>query len=183
MGWTVSYDTTQTKAEFIKERIRPQGGSNGSQFVCLSHSVHGNTLFAVWEITAVDGSKKRFIGIDLLCHRRGEGWGYKDCEESQGVYRYDCPLKFFDMVPCPGSYATEWREKVRAHHAAKAAKAKGRQKIAIGSNLVLIDGVKVGGCPVATVRVVFVAPRKIIAETPGGVRVKVAPRHIKEVVA
>ncbi len=90
---------------------------------CFRGSAWKGTLWTVWEqrlISKATGEvaiAERYIGCDLLqydntCH----GWGYKDMDESSGPYVFNCPLSYLEMVPCPGGYATEWRESVHAYH-------------------------------------------------------------------
>src|SRR5205085_8215381 len=89
-------------------------------------------LWTVWEITRKPGGEKeRYIGLDLL-GTDGEGnWGYKDLEESMGVYEVNCPLSFLALVP---QVANEgWRERVRAHHA------RINQKVVVGQTLKLVN--------------------------------------------
>jgi hypothetical protein len=96
-------------------------------------------------------------------------------DESMGPSDTSCPVKYFDMVPDPGSYATEWRAKVRAANAAKAAKA----KIVVGMRVKLIPGCKARGGPLdGTYKVIDLKPTRI--ETPAGV-FRVPPRMIEEI--
>lgn len=65
-----------------------------------------------------------FIGLDLMrgSRDRYEGWGYKDLDERMGPCETNCPVSYLNIVPDPGGYATEWREKVRRNAATKASK-------------------------------------------------------------
>ena len=60
-----------------------------------------------------------YAGVVLTSRRDGE-WGYKDL---WGPHEAAAPLKLLDLPspldPEAGRYAQGWREKVRAHHAAK----------------------------------------------------------------
>jgi hypothetical protein len=78
--------------------------------------------------------------VIILClteKAHGE-WGYKDMSESVGPCYYKCPLKFLNLAPEPTSeYSKEWREKVRAYHAAEAAKKAARARITLGCTVKL----------------------------------------------
>ena len=63
-----------------------------------------------------------YAGVVLTSRRDGE-WGYKDLCETMGPHEAQAPLRLLDLLspldPEAGRYAQGWREKVRAHHAAK----------------------------------------------------------------
>lgn len=121
MGWTFRCDPRFKKADLVAELT--SAAYLGAGWSVLAHSVRGNNLWTV--IEKPDGT--RFIGLDLLRagqRSEGEGWGHKDLCESMGPSECDCPLKFLDMAPVPdGDYAAEWRERVRAYHKRKTARA------------------------------------------------------------
>jgi hypothetical protein len=150
MGW----DFTEgfTKKDVIKERTSPW--ENESQSVtCLAHAVRGNVLWTVKEVTyKATGQVERYIGCDLMGKERGFGWGYKGMEERMGPAVYSCPLSYFEMVPDPGSYATEWRAKCRAESARKG------RKLNIGDKVRLIDGCTFLGELLKEVEVVSLKP-------------------------
>jgi hypothetical protein len=114
---------------------------------CLTKCMRGRitgTLYSVWEHTLTrkaDASTVhtyRFIRVDLIMGSRVKGggyeWGYKGMTESCGPCEVSCPLKYLDMVPDPGGYATGWREKVREWHA----KRKGAYKGTLGEQVQLV---------------------------------------------
>ena len=125
MGW--DYTKGATKADIIAELTADSSGEastweNGKGIVklgyryerrCLAKSVRGNTLWTVEEVTRHKNPVEvtRHIGCYLLASERGFGYGYKAMSEDVHPYYYDCPLKFFDMVPVANQ---EWREKCRA---------------------------------------------------------------------
>lgn len=144
MGWSVEW-RERPRAEFIKSRLR--GWDNEcAKAVLLAHSDKGNHLWKVYEITVKQGERagqtERFIAMDQIIKERGQGWGYKDQEEGDGLSFYDCPLKFLDMVPEPTNsrWAAEWRQKVRAHHAKCARKRKAVRNLRIGQVVSLLPG-------------------------------------------
>jgi len=80
-------------------------------------SSYAGTVYAVMEQTHTkDGmpvKKERFIMLALLQYcREDRGWNYKTLEECEGPYKFDCPMKYLDMVPCPDEpFAKSWRKK------------------------------------------------------------------------
>jgi hypothetical protein len=66
---------------------------------------------------------QHWIGLDLMQSGRADGWGYKDQDESVGPCAVDCPLAYLDAPHAEREgWAAQWRERVRAHHAARKAK-------------------------------------------------------------
>jgi hypothetical protein len=52
----------------------------------------------------------RQISVGRVQYRKGFGWGYDTCIEAMGpFYGYDCPQKYFEIVPCPNESARTWR--------------------------------------------------------------------------
>jgi hypothetical protein len=125
MGWL--YTQGQTRKALINH-ITADSETDFAYWKTLKRYCSGNTLFAVQEVTYKDSGKtSRFIGVYLMQNNKGYGWGYKDMDESCGPYQYGCPLSFFDMVPDPGGYATEWRRLNRENHARRFQKIKVEQ--------------------------------------------------------
>jgi len=115
------------------------------------------------------------ILLCVLLQSSGGEWGYKDMDESMGPCDTSCPVKYLDMVPDPGGYATEWRAKVRAANRLKATKS----KIVVGMRVKLIGGCTVRGQTLAEpLKVVAVKP--LVCESPFGL-LTVRPSHIAEV--
>jgi hypothetical protein len=51
---------------------------------------------------------------------RGDGWGFKDLDESAGPCEVGCPLSYLAAPHAePVGFAAHWRERVRAYHAAQ----------------------------------------------------------------
>lgn len=122
MGWYYGAHSLKDQiAELIQDRENHK---------TIAHCVRGNTLWTVGETPS-----GRYIGCYLLQNGgRDSGWGYKPMEESMGPCEVTCPLSYLDMVPDPGSYATEWRKKVREYHARVG------QKIEAGQVVKLTNG-------------------------------------------
>jgi hypothetical protein len=129
MGWT--FTNGATKADIIdkltsevprqpavhwsiaEQKSVPSGYDFSSK--TLHRSVHGDVLWTVEELVRYKEPEERTRSIGCyLLEVRGDGAGYKPMDESMHPYYYTCPLAYLDMVPEANS---EWREKVRAHHA------------------------------------------------------------------
>ena len=95
MGWL--FRRSITRKELIAERTEGWERTNDDGLVitstCLAHCYRGGSfsgvLWSVWERTfmkngAESSPKQRWIQCDLLRHQNGDGWGYKDLEESCG---------------------------------------------------------------------------------------------------
>jgi len=120
MGY--SFTTGATKKDRVNyltqswSNTDKETGKEVTHTVLKSH-VKRNVLYMVVEATCEGKVVKRSIAISLLMNGgAGCGWGSKDMCEAMGVYVYDCPVEYFDMVPCPNKHAAEWREKVQANN-------------------------------------------------------------------
>lgn len=124
MGWTTSTQWQSKKdliAYLTKDHFHctPRASITSK---CVTKTLRGNTLWAVWDITNIDHhtsdfKQHRYIACYLLRSYGLRGFGYKDMWEDEGPFYYDCPLKYLDMVP---EVANEsWREGVRHYHARK----------------------------------------------------------------
>jgi len=143
----------------------------------VAHKVRGQTLWAVIEYTQDAGMRKaghRFIACFLMRSYRGEGWGYKDLDESMGPTEVSCPMKYLAMVPDPGGYATAWRERVRAAASQVSVKAKLKASIRPGNTLVMVQG-----CRPAKLQVLSTSP--LVGQDENGTRYKIQPRHIDHI--
>lgn len=171
MGWTFGREWSSKEALVDYLTTRSMGGCAK----VLTHTVRGQTLWAVVEYvqdTEHYKAGKRFIYCALLSCSHGE-WGYKDMDESMGPCETSCPLKYFDMVPDPGGYATEWRKRVRDAAAHKANQRKIKDEVKPGDILVLKPG-----CSPAKVRVLQANP--LVGEADGRVY-RIVPRHIDHI--
>jgi hypothetical protein len=139
MGWLYSTHP-QTKDSYVKEILESNFGA-ASEFTLLDHSLRGSRL---WVLVQRDGHEPQ-IGLFLLQCYMG-CWGYKDLDEGDGPYHYDCPLRWLARAPepawCPvdGHRGTRrsWRDFVRDHHAQRAADRK-RIRPPVGSIIRLGD--------------------------------------------
>lgn len=115
MGWSFSMDKSHDRKACIAELV------NG--FSCgwkpLKHRAVGNHLWILLE----GPDKSKSIYLFLLQGGKDMGWGYKGMGEEMCPYYYDCPLSLLNEASTPLNAETEaWRQKVRDHHAKKAAK-------------------------------------------------------------
>lgn len=114
MGWL--FTKGQTRAQLIARLTTPWTSEETNlSYTPIRHCTKGNNLWSVWERS--DGH--RFLALDMMKPEKGYGWGYKGMDESSGPAYVNCPLAYLDLVPDPGYYATEWRERVRAYWAAQ----------------------------------------------------------------
>jgi hypothetical protein len=100
MGWTFTLGAT--KDDVVGELL--DGSST------LDHELRGDVLWAV-----VEFDHQRVIACFLL-QDNGDGWGYKDMDESMHPPHYDCPLRLLEITPVT---CEEWRAGVHAFHARK----------------------------------------------------------------
>lgn len=118
MGWLFSCNPNFKKSDQIAEFRQPSYWNEGVKL--LADRVVGNHYWAAIQLPA--GRKVVFLAL-LQSGGKDMGWGYKDMTEDSGPCYYDCPLSLLKMTDEPTEgYAVEWRQKVRAHHAAKKAR-------------------------------------------------------------
>ena len=88
---------------------------------CLKKVWKGLVLWTVWEHEVfATGKRHRYIRCDACNRFKADKdsdveWGHKATTEDMGPIYYTCPLSFFDDVPDPGGYATEWRARCREY--------------------------------------------------------------------
>jgi hypothetical protein len=119
MGWVFTFDKTTRKAlvEYLRrpERFEPN-------HELLRSSAIGNNH---WYLARDRRGGRVWIGLDLMQGggKTGHGWGWKDLSEDMGPVETNCPITYLDEAsPVTEGYAFEWRERVRAYHAAKKAR-------------------------------------------------------------
>lgn len=117
MGWLFSSRWT-TRAEMVAYLRRQDRFVEG--YSMLRSSVVGNHH---WYLVKREADGAVYIGLDLMQGSKPghPGWGYKDLDETMGPCEVDCPQSFLAQASAPEGYAAEWRERVRKHHAQKAA--------------------------------------------------------------
>ena len=114
MGWLYS-PRWATRADLVQHLRRPERFGEHLQLVraCVMGSCH-------WYLVRVKATGMHWIGLDLMKSGRGDGWGFKDLDESAGPCEVGCPLSYLAAPHAePVGFAAHWRERVRAHHAAQ----------------------------------------------------------------
>ena len=131
MGWLFPY-TTPTRESLVQYLRRPERFGEKLELVraCATGSHH-------WYLIRERETGLHWIGLDLMQGARGDGWGYKDMDESAGPNAIDCPLAYLAAPHAErDGYAKQWRERVREYHAKKSA----RPALVPGVRLRLRDG-------------------------------------------
>lgn len=114
MGWSFSCNRSFGKAELVA-KLRA-GGYLSQGYEMLESTVRGNNFWFL--MRNPDG--RVTIGLTLMkSGGKDYGWGEKGLSEEMGPTALDCPLGYLDKASSPEGYAIEWREKIRAYHAAK----------------------------------------------------------------
>lgn len=108
MGWTVGWGSgREVRAHLLRDADR-----------VVAHRTT-NWGRRLWLLVRPTNGGTDFVALCLV-EPHGGAWGYKDMSESCGFYELDCPLDLLDRAgPPPNEYARAWRERVRAHHAAR----------------------------------------------------------------
>ena len=117
MGWLFSPSWT-TRADLVRHLRRPERFGDRLELVraCVTGSHH-------WYLVRERATGLHWIGLDLLQSGRGDGWGYKDLDETVGPTACDCPLAYLAAPHADrDGWAAQWRERVRAYHAARQAR-------------------------------------------------------------
>ena len=117
MGWLFS-PSWATRADLVRHLRRPERFGDRLELVraCVTGSHH-------WYLVRERATGLHWVGLDLLQSGRGDGWGYKDLDESVGPCAVDCPLAYLAAPHADrDGWAAQWRERVRAYHAARQAR-------------------------------------------------------------
>jgi hypothetical protein len=163
MGTTVGY-YGMSKMDVFREHFgKPWQGKERRYHVDLPHSTRSG-VWARLTITPLDGSPGYAVILFHKLDRAGPRWAEKSMDETAGPCEVDCPLALLDLVPLApeaGEWAREWRDRVRAYHAAK------RQAVALARSWQIGDRIEI---PNAVPPVLTIAERR-----PGGGAVGVDP--------
>jgi hypothetical protein len=122
MGWLFETEPS-TKADYIRRRFTGPTATSIAPCVFADHSLGSRGL---WALLQHEG--QAFIVLFLIERDSRGCYGYKDVCESSGPLEVDCPLRFLGQAPEPAhTYRspdeTSWRDRVRAYHATKKARA------------------------------------------------------------
>jgi len=189
MGWSTIIGST--KEELLRyltgkeTRFGHTAKGASTPHRCLAQSLRGNDLWTVWE-TESEGRTLRFINLNIIGYDKGAGgytpgWGHRDYGESSHPYHYGCPLKFLAMVTPemsqPGWICEEWREKVRAFHAAASERRKQSKTIkgqmTVGATLELAPRWKI-----RSVTITAILDDWTYGMGPDGINYRLKPRHL-----
>jgi hypothetical protein len=118
MGWSFSCDPAHTRAKQVEKMRQPGYLSTG--YKMLVSTAIGNNFWYLF--TTPDNVT--MIGLTLMKGGgRGYGWGEKGMSEDWGPTEVNCPLSYLKLAGPPvNDNARDWRERVVAFHAAKAAR-------------------------------------------------------------
>lgn len=116
MGWYYTQHPG-TKANYIAELLEPRTNSlTGAVMRPIRHCWRGGrfrgVLWSIWECTALEPHRARWIQCDIL-QCVGGCWGHKPIEEAMHPFYFSCPLGYLDLAPVA---CEEWRAVVREHH-------------------------------------------------------------------
>jgi hypothetical protein len=165
MGWLFGWET---RKELEQHLLAPETWFPAEpEYKLLAHAWVGNNLWIL--APRFNDVTKKHDGAPTVilfkCAGRNNsqhGWGYKDMDEGSGPYDVSCPLSYLDRAgEPPNDYAREWRIKVRAHYAAKAAERERAKKLVPGAVVKLKDNLTVNGQPVRWAKITAVSPRRI----------------------
>ncbi|MDR2839038.1 MAG: hypothetical protein LBV49_10830 [Azonexus sp.] len=126
MGWLFK---NESREELIRDLTKPY---DTEQVSCktIAHAIcHEGDYGVLWSVAELTAKQKgalkdlapgqfiRLIRCDLLDCHKGQ-WGYASLGETMHPFYFSCPLSYLDMAP---EQSAEWRNKVRAYHADRAA--------------------------------------------------------------
>lgn len=124
MGWTFHLGSTRKEliADLTKGSSWTRDDGKEVRHEYLKRCFVGNHMWTVLQVT-VEGEPeltKTLVVLFLLSRGSGDGWGYKDISEDMGPCETSCPESYLDLCGPPlNDWSAQWREKVRAHHAAR----------------------------------------------------------------
>ena len=128
MGWLFS-PHWETRADLVRHLRRP--ARFGDRLQLVRASVTGSHH---WYLVRELATGQHWIGLDLLQSAQGDGWGYKDLDETAGPCVVDCPLAYLDAPHAePVGFAAQWRERVRAYHLGRQAMHQAKPRPAPGA--------------------------------------------------
>jgi len=143
MGWLSCDNWTPTT---IRGEVLKDFSSRPDQISVLGVK---STKFGkhLWIALQSKKTGEKFIAFYLI-EKMGGGWGYKDMDESMGLYEKDCPLELLDAAsPGPTDECSiKWRESVRKHHAKRKSNTAGLKPgmviVVYGNRYELIEKIK-----------------------------------------
>ena len=115
MGWTYTHKhSSLSMKDFFKEEF---GFANDRRAVRLLDCAVVNlreAYLAFEDLDKATGKREVFAMVCLLDYKPNDYYniGYKDMEESEGPYYYNCPERILKLLtPTTNEYALRWRQK------------------------------------------------------------------------
>ncbi len=131
-------------AQFTYERPDEDGGSHGLKV--LASACPGNRVYyAATQVMTnrVGGEVFAIVCLVRWQPRDKEGYifGYKDLEESMGLYEAECPERILDLLtPTENENALDWRARCRANIALRGRKLADGDRIRLSESVTFTDG-------------------------------------------
>lgn len=115
MGWTFIYKSPDKKPRELLTEIFTWEGKNGVYHRVLDCAVvHFQEAYLAIESGDAAGPKEVFAAICLIQHNHHDyyNFGYKDMDETEHPYYYNCPERILKkLTPTNSELAQEWRNK------------------------------------------------------------------------
>lgn len=119
MGWLFGWNSKKELANHLKK--------NWSCPVLKASTVGNNLWFLI------ETRKGKMIALAKMACDKGQ-WGYKDLDETMGLYETNCPISFIKKADKPfNEHAREWRHQVICNHEHK----KQKKELAAGDTVAL----------------------------------------------
>lgn len=137
MGWMQSTNPNDDRKALVTEILQRYTPQDGAGYKLVDHSQSGNELYLVLEHP--QGFK--FIVLYLLrgpARGSGDGWGYKDMDESMGPNYYRCPERLLAQSEVEDKHG--WREECRRRRRQAAERRRWAQRLKSGDTLELHRG-------------------------------------------
>lgn len=119
MGWTYSYKPhNQSVHEYFSEHWNNETERFTLRVLKTAVVKLRTAYFAVERVVKATNEREVFCVICKLGYRPHDhfNFGYKDMDETMGVYVTDCPASILDLLtPTDNENAIEWRKLCREH--------------------------------------------------------------------
>lgn len=125
MGWTFQHREAGTSnLDWFRQEFRADGKDGRGELLDLA-STRGHQSPCYGAYRTPSGEVVGLVILTMWVPNDYHNFGYKDMDETCGPNEVDCPKRIFDLLTGePEGYAKEWRERVAARLAEKAARAK-----------------------------------------------------------
>lgn len=112
MGWTgirntLSNDSPKARRDLVDHEIE----TSWSGYHVVKSSMHNSTYYA-----AIEHPRGHVFGLVILTEVRGNEFLYKEMDETECPYFFDCPTSILKLLsPTENEEAIEWRVRCREH--------------------------------------------------------------------